>query len=102
TMPNKHYLLLGNIANNMVDEFVNEKPTNPVVYANVMKKSFKSAPFEFSTCDIPADFNDTCNLHFVNIQNIVNNVFPTENIDRETALLEPSFLCEHLGIQGRL
>jgi len=102
TMPNKHYLLLGNIANNMVDEFVNEKPTSPVVYANVMKKSFKSAPFEFSTCDIPADFNDTCRLHFVNIQNIVNNVFPTENIDRETALLEPSFICEHLGIQGRL
>lgn len=102
TMPNKHYLLLGNIANNMVDEFVNEKPTSPVVYANVMKKSFKSAPFEFSTCDIPTDFNDSCKLHFVNIQNIVNNVFPTENIDRETALLEPSFICEYLGIQGRL
>lgn len=102
TMPNKHYLLLGNIANNMVDEFVNEKPTSPVVYANVMKKSFKSAPFEFSTCDIPADFNDSCKLHFVNIQSIVNNIFPTENIDRETALLEPSFICEHLGIQGRL
>jgi superfamily I DNA and/or RNA helicase len=102
TMPNKHYLLLGNIANNMLDEFANEKPTSPVVYANVMKKSFKSAPFEFSTCDIPADFNATCQLHFVNIQNIVNNVFPTENIDRETSLLEPSFICEHLGIQGRL
>lgn len=102
TIPNKHYLLLGNIANNMIDEFVNEKPTSPVVYANVMKKSFKSAPFEFSTCELPADFNDTCKLHFVNIQNVVNNVFPTENIDRETALLEPSFICEALGIQGRL
>jgi len=102
TIPNKHYLLLGNIANNMVDEFVNEKPTSPVIYADVMKKSFKSAPFEFSTCDIPTDFNATCQLHFTNIKNIVNNVFPTENIDRETALLEPSFICEHLGIQGRL
>lgn len=102
TIPNKHYLLLGNIANNMVDEFVNEKPTSPVVYANVMKKSFKSAPFEFSTCEIPADFNDACKLHFVNIQNVVNNVFPAENIDRESALLEPSFICEALGIQGRL
>jgi hypothetical protein len=102
TIPNKHYLLLGNIANNMVDEFVNEKPTSPVIYADVMKKSFKSAPFEFSTCDIPTDFNATCQLHFTNIKNIVNNVFPTENIDRETALLEPSFICEHLGLQGRL
>jgi len=102
TIPNKHYLLLGNIANNMVDEFVNEKPTSPVVYANVMKKSFKSSPFEFSTCEIPTDFNDTCKLHFLNIQNIVNNVFTTENIDRESALLEPSFICEALGIQGRL
>lgn len=102
TIPNKHYLLLGNIANNMLDEFVNEKPTSPVVYANVMMKSFKSAPFEFSTCEIPADFNATCQMHFVNIQNIVSNVFPTENINRDEALLEPSFICEHLGIQGRL
>jgi DNA replication ATP-dependent helicase Dna2 len=102
TIQNKHYLLLGNIANNMIDEFVNEKSTNQVIYTNVMKKSFKSAPFEFSTCDIPADFNETCKLHFKNIKNIVNNVFPTENIDTETALLEPSFICEHLGIQGRL
>lgn len=102
TIPNKHYLLLGNIANNMLDEFVNEKSSSPVVYADVMKKSFKSAPFEFSTCEIPMDFNDTCRLHFLNIQNIVNNVFHTENIDRETVLLEPSFICKQLGIQGRL
>lgn len=103
TIPNKHYLLLGNIANIMLDEFVNENPQNPVIYNRVMKSAFKQAPFEFSTCtDIPEDFSNTCNLHFVNIQNIINNVFPGEGINRDEGILEPSFICEHLGIQGRL
>ena len=103
TIPNKHYLLLGNIANIMLDEFVNEKSSKPVIYKNVMVSAFKQSPFEFSTCsDIPDNFNDTCNVQFLNIQRIVNEVFPTELINRETGLLEPSFICEHLGIQGRL
>jgi superfamily I DNA and/or RNA helicase len=103
TIPNKHYLLLGNIANIMLDEFVNEKSSKPVIYKNVMVSAFKQSPFEFSTCsDIPDNFNDTCNVQYLNIQRIVNEVFPSESINRETGLLEPSFICEHLGIQGRL
>ncbi len=103
TIPNKHYLLLGNIANIMLDEFVNEKSSKPVIYKNVMVSAFKQSPFEFSTCsDFPANFNDICNIQYLNIQRIVNKVFPTELINRETGLLEPSFICEYLGIQGRL
>lgn len=43
-------ILLGNAANSFLDEFVNEQPHSPVDYATAMKKVFKSAPFEFSTC----------------------------------------------------
>lgn len=103
TIPNKHFLLLGNIANIMLDEFVNEKSSKPVIYKNVMVSAFKQSPFEFSTCtDIPDNFNETCNLQYLNIQRIVNEVFPSESINRETGLLEPSFICECLGVQGRL
>ena len=100
---NTKYMLLGNIANVLLDEFVNEKQTAPVVYNEAMRKAFKSAAFEFSTCDeIDANFFQDTQIQFQNIKNIVNNTFPSKGIDRENALLEPNFICEHLGVQGRL
>ncbi len=100
---NTKHILLGNIANLFLDEFVNEKPTSPVVYNDSIKKAFKSAPFEFSTCEeIDTNFFQETQIQFQNIKNVVNNIFPEKNIDRENALLEPNFICEHLGVQGRL
>ena len=100
---NTKHILLGNIANLFLDEFVNEKPTSPVVYNDSIKKAFKAAPFEFSTCEeIDTNFFQEAQIQFQNIKNVVNNVFPKKNIDRENALLEPNFICEHLGVQGRL
>lgn len=100
---NTKHILLGNIANLFLDEFVNEKPTSPVVYNDSIKKAFKSSPFEFSTCEeIDTNFFQDTQIQFQNIKNVVNNVFPEKKIDRENALLEPNFICEHLGVQGRL
>ena len=94
---------MGNIANLFLDEFVNEKPTSPVIYNDSIKKAFKAAPFEFSTCEeIDTNFFQDTQIQFQNIKNVVNNVFPEKSIDRENALLEPNFICEHLGVQGRL
>jgi superfamily I DNA and/or RNA helicase len=102
-LKNTKHILLGNAANLFLDEFVNEKPTSPVVYADSMKKAFKSAPFEFSTCaEIDANFFQETQIQFQNIRNVVNNVFPQKQIDRENGILEPNFICEHLGVQGRL
>lgn len=100
---NTKHMLLGNIANMFLDEFVNEKQQSPVVYANTIRKAFKSAPFEFATCEgIDHTFFQDTQVQFQNIKNIVNNTFPEKHIDRENAILEPSFICEHLGVQGRL
>lgn len=102
-LKNTKHILLGNIANLFLDEFVNEKSTSPVVYNDSIKKAFKSAPFEFSTCEeIDTNFFQDTQIQFQNIKNVVNNVFPEKSIDRENALLEPNFICEHLGVQGRL
>lgn len=102
-LKNTKHILLGNIANLFLDEFVNEKPTSPVVYNDSIKKAFKSAPFEFSTCEeIDTNFFQDTQIQFQNIKNVVNNVFPEKGVDRENALLEPNFICEHLGVQGRL
>ncbi len=102
-LANTKHILLGNAANLFLDEFVNEKPTNPVTYAEAMKKSFKSAPFEFSTCaELDTNFFQNAQNQFLNIKNVVNNVFPAKEIDRENGIIEPSFICEQLGLQGRL
>ncbi|WP_312195263.1 DEAD/DEAH box helicase [Epilithonimonas vandammei] len=101
-------ILMGNAANSFLDEFVNEQSHSPVDYTTAMKKVFKSAPFEFSTCSDLAtrekeiEFFQSTKIQFQNIKNVVNNVFPEKSIDRENALLEPNFICEHLGVQGRL
>jgi superfamily I DNA and/or RNA helicase len=100
---NTKHILLGNIANLFLDEFVNERPTTPVIYNDSIKKAFKASPFEFSTCEeIDTNFFQDTQIQFQNIKNVVNNVFPEKKIDRENAFLEPNFICEHLGVQGRL
>jgi hypothetical protein len=100
--PSPH-ILQGNAANLFLDEFVNETPDAPVVYETTIAKVFRSAPLEFSVCQgIGRDFFAGIRTQFDNIRRIVNHLFPAENIDRNSAALEPHFICEHLGVQGRL
>lgn len=105
---NTRHILLGNAANVFLDEFVNEKEHQRVVYKDVMQQVFKSLPFEFATC---TDFNtkehewaffQDAQVQFNNIRQVVNELFPEKKINRENGILEPSFICEHLGVQGRL
>ncbi len=108
---NTRHLLLGNTANFFVDELVNQNPVNPVnpvEYKNVLKKLFKTSPLEFTTCedlnspDTEKAFFDSCRQQFNQIKYAVENIFPKENIDVNKIILEPSFICSALGLQGRL
>lgn len=96
-------ILLGNIANLFFDELVNETEDEPVLYQDVIRKAFRTSPFEISTCDdLDAQFFEDTKLHFDNIRRIVKTVFPEKNIIRQKSVIEPAFICEQLGIQGRL
>lgn len=100
---NTKHILLGNIANLFLDEFVNERPNQPVVFLDALRIAFRNAPFEFATCDgVDRDFFKDVETQYHNIRRVVNDVFPGRGIARENAILEPSFICEHLGVQGRL
>ena len=104
-MENTAPILLGNAANLFLDELVNEKPENPVNYDDTLKKAFHSQAFEFSGCPgINQDFFDSAEKQFRNISTIIHEVFPSPGyrIDPSLAVLEPSFICEHLGLQGRM
>ena len=107
---NTQHILLGNVANAFLDELVNETDENPVEYLEAMRKVFRSSPFEFSTCE---DLNDQqaerqffqeAKQQFDKIAKIVREDFlnPNYGIDRTKAILEPSFICQSLGLQGRL
>ncbi|MDR0536796.1 MAG: AAA family ATPase [Tannerellaceae bacterium] len=101
---NSKHIMLGNAANYFLDEFVNEKPETPQInFSETIKKHFQTAPFEYATCpDIDTVFFAEAKQQFENIRHIVNTLFIQENIDKSEATLEPSFICEQLGIQGRM
>lgn len=105
---NARPLLLGNIANLFLDEWIHAKETPD--YQACMKKAFRTYPIELAAC---ADLNDKekeaeffadCKRHFENIRRTVTETFraPGYELDRTDAVLEPSYICEALGLQGRL
>ena len=106
---NARPLLLGNIANLFLDEWIHVTDEEPD-YMACMKKAFKQYPIELAACEDLLDpekektfFND-CRMHFEHIRQTVMETFlaPGYNLDKSDAVLEPSYICEALGIQGRL
>ncbi|MEG2181157.1 MAG: AAA domain-containing protein [Bacteroidales bacterium] len=105
---NTHYILLGNIANQFLDDIINETADAPADYMVSMGKAFRMSPISIAACETlnnpeeERNFFKETKQQFWHIQRIVHEMFPKAGIDRTKALLEPSFVCEALGIQGRL
>lgn len=101
---------LGNAANQFLDDCVYEQDAMPDEdeekhYIDSLRKSFGNAPLTYSTLpDIDRNFFDACRTQYRNIRRTVHESFGAAQIDiRHTGVqLEPSFLCEALGIQGRM
>ena len=105
---NARPLLLGNIANLFLDEWIhaNGEPD----YMECMRKAFRRYPIELAACADLRDrekekqFFEDCRLHFDNLRKVVKETFhePGYELDKADAVLEPSYICEALGLQGRL
>lgn len=106
---NARPLLLGNIANLFLDEWIHA-PNEDIDYRTCMQKAFRRYPIELAACPDLRDrekerqFFDDCKLHFEHIRKTVNDTFHTAGyeLDKTDAVLEPSYICEALGLQGRL
>ncbi len=105
---NTHHMLLGNIANQFLDDIVNQTPEEPADYYVSMQKAFSLSPIALATCDALEDptiskkfFEDT-KMQFWHISQVVSEQFKANGFDASKALLEPAFVCEALGVQGRL
>lgn len=108
--PRSEAICLGNTANQFLDDCVNESGTEAnedeeTLYRRSMQKSFRQAPLTFTTLPgIDRSFFEKARTQFANIRRTVKEKFSAADIDIEKAAvqLEPSFLCEALGLQGRM
>ena len=106
---NARPLLLGNIANLFLDEWIHAK-SEEIDYRTCMRKAFRRYPIELAACSDLRDkekerqFFEDCKLHFDHIRETVNDTFHAAGyeLDKTDAVLEPSYICEALGLQGRL
>ena len=91
--------MLGNVANQFLDDCINA-PTDidrEVLYRKSLSKAFCSDPLSFSTTEgIDQTFSNQCWAQFENIMSVVDEGLPG------AATLEAAFICEALGIQGRM
>lgn len=105
---NTHHILLGNIANQFLDDIVNQRAEHPADYLDSMSKAFRQSPIAIAACqsledeEIQKKFFEETKNQFHNIREVVEKLFPANGLDSSKALLEPSFVCEALGLQGRL
>lgn len=93
-------ILLGNYAGAALDEILENN--GYYNFGKVLTQCFQHQPLEYITCP---NFNGTqfkkdAINQANNIQEIVNALKEKYNLDK--AILEPSFVCESLGLQGRI
>lgn len=98
-LSNKH-IVLGNFAGSALDDIIN----HPAGYdiKETFRSNFREKALDYATCPDfdAASFKQDAERQVENIKGIVDEIF--QSFDREKAILEPSFVCERLGIQGRV
>ena len=98
--PNNKHIVLGNFAGSALDDIINH-PTDYTI-KDTFRSNFREKALDFATCpDFNAvEFKQAAEQQVANIQEIVNELF--QSFERKKAILEPSFVCERLGLQGRI
>ena len=100
--PNTQHTILGNFAGCALDNMVFAQPDRPFSLAETLKENYQEKALEYCTCTTlnPTLFKTDAAKQAQNMQQIVTELFKT--YQRNHAILEPSFVCETLGIQGRV
>ena len=101
---NTQAILLGNFASAALDDTVNRAAFS---LTDTLNQSFREQSLKFCACeDFDAEaFVSEARSQAVNIGEAVELLFSAAEAggyDRRKALLEPSFVCERLGLQGRV
>lgn len=96
---NTQAILLGNYAGACLDDIIN----NPQFSArDTLIRNFRDRALEYATCpDFDGKkFKEDATIQAQNLIDIVDEL--RNHYDLSKAILEPSFVCEKLGLQGRV
>jgi len=94
-------ILMGNIANDLLDHLIYEPDLN---FETSLKKIFSINPLQiaqFSDGEVRDVLKDA-RMHFDNIKQVIHQEMIDQNIEKENAYVEPTFLSNTYGFQGRL
>lgn len=98
---NSPYTLLGNTVNQFFDDCLQGQSG----YRESLMEAFHADALDFLTADyLQQVYFSDIRRHYDNIQTVVRQQFPQQEspIPTTKGILEPSFLCPELGIQGRM
>lgn len=96
-------ILLGNAVNLIFDELITADDYERITFESLMPKLFARYPVEFAATDsVDRRFFQNLRIQFDTLKYLLGKIFPAQAIDRRKAMVEPSFVCESLGLQGRL
>lgn len=97
---NSSAILLGNLAGGVLDNIINEDEAFSL--AETLRSNFADKALEYCSCTDfdAARFKEDIKKQAANIREAVNVMFA--EYDRSRVVLEPSFVCERLGLQGRV
>ena len=92
-------MLLGNFAGIALDCIINDPTTTT---AAMLRRSFREQALQFCACPdfIASSFKLQAEQQVQNIREVVTAL--SAELSAADALLEPSFICESLGLQGRV
>ena len=98
---NSQAILLGNFAGRALDGIINNAQRFNL--NETVMESFRNEALQFCTCPnfSPEVFKKDARQQAENIREAVDVLFGSGEFDIAKAVVEPSFVCEQLGLQGR-
>ena len=95
-------ILLGNFAGSALDDIIHTPEEEEYSVNNSIRNNFKEKALDFCSCpQFDADlFVKNAKDQASNLVQSVDTLF--SEYDKNLAILEPTFVCEALGIQGRV
>ena len=94
-------IVRGNLVNNFLDQLIHDPRTK---FGDLLPTMFAVQPLElcmFNDAEVRQLVGDLKH-HFTTVRKVVREELPRMNIERETVMLEPSFMSPDFGLQGRL
>lgn len=102
-MPNSSAILLGNLAGQLLDEACYQQEEE-IPYTQSIQSFFKRNSLNLATCpDMSPEFHQKAQEQKLNIRRMIQVLDQeVKHFSNGSLLVEPSFFCEMLGIQGRM